>query len=293
MPTACGDCSRYDRSMRLADPVHVHSWRASLELQYERRGARTVLAARRHDGPLVVQKPLYPEGGGVCHTIVVHPPGGIAGGDELEIAASIGSGAHTLLTTPAAGKWYRSAGPWARQSVAISAADGAFAEWLPQETIVFDGALANIETEVTLGTGASYIGWDIVCLGRTASGETYDTGACRLHTRITRAGRPLWFERATLDAGGRLSRSVAGLAGHSVFGTLVATGEVKRELLDECRAERTKEGVCGITCPPGLFVARYLGDSSEAARHYFQRLWTLIRPAIAGRIANAPRIWNT
>jgi urease accessory protein len=279
--------------MWLADPVHVRSWRAELALAYQRRGSRTVLASRRHDGPLVVQKPLYPEGDAVCHTIVVHPPGGIAGGDELEISAAIGSGAHVLLTTPAAGKWYRTAGPWARQRAAISAADGACAEWLPQETIIFDGARACIETEVSLADHASFIGWDVVCLGRTGSGETYKSGACRVHTRIERAGRTLWFERGNVEAGGLLARSPAGLAQRTVFGTMIATGEVCRALLDACRSVHVEEGVAGITCPPGLFVARYLGDSSESARQYFQRLWERIRPAIAGRAAHAPRIWST
>jgi urease accessory protein len=224
--------------MRLADPVHVRSWRAELDLEYERRGARTVLAKRRHDGPLVVQKALYPEGDEVCHTIVVHPPGGMAGGDELDIRASIGSGAHALLTTPAAGKWYRSAGPWARQHVTIEAAEGACAEWLPQETIVFDGARSDIDTQIALGRGAAFIGWDVVCLGRTASGETYENGACRVHTRVTAEEKVIWFERGTIGAGGLLCRSAAGLAGRSVFGTMLATGTIARELLDECR------GVC-------------------------------------------------
>jgi urease accessory protein len=279
--------------MRLADPVHVRSWRAELELEYARRGARTVLERRRHDGPLVVQKPFYPEGDAVCHTIVVHPPGGIAGGDELEATARVGADAHVLLTTPAAGKWYRSAGPWAKQRVAIDVAAGACAEWLPQETIVFDGALASIDTDVTLHQAASFIGWDIVCLGRTASGERYRSGACRIQTRIVRDGRTLWLERGTIDAGGLVCTSSAGLNGRSVFATMLATGEVNRELLDACRAERAEEGATGITCPPGLFVARYLGDSSEAARSWFQRLWMLIRPATVGREAHAPRIWNT
>ena len=279
--------------MQLADPVHVRSWRATLDLVYERRADRTVLASRRHDGPLVVQKPLYPEGDAVCHTIVVHPPGGIAGGDELGIAATIGSGAHALLTTPAAGKWYRSAGPWARQRVAIAVESQACAEWLPQETIVFDGALADMSVDIALDDDASYIGWDVICLGRTASGETYDNGASRFSTRISRDGTPLWFERATLDAGGLLAGSKAGLAGHSVFGTMIATGAIPRDLLDACRAERAAEGGHGITCPPGLFVARYLGDSSESARHYFQRLWRHVRPAIVGRDAHTPRIWST
>ena len=279
--------------MQLADPVHVRSWRATLDLSYESRAARTVLAKRTHDGPLVVQKPLYPEGDAVCHTIVVHPPGGIAGGDELDICARVDAGAHALLTTPAAGKWYRSSGPWARQTVKLAANDRACVEWLPQETIVFDGALADIRTEVTLAKDASYIGWDVVCLGRRASGETYRNATTRLHTRITREGSTVWLERGVVEAGSVLMGSAAGLAGRSVFGTMVATGAITRALLDACRAERAEEGTGAVTCPPQLFVARYLGDSSEAARNFFQRLWQRVRPAIAGRDAHMPRIWST
>src|SRR5687767_12620266 len=129
MPKACANSSLYDRPMQIAEPLETRSWRASLDLAYERRGSRTVLASRRHDGPLVVQKPLYPEGDAVCHTILVHPPGGIAGGDALSLDIDAGAAAHVLLTTPAAGKWYRTAGPEASQRVSIRAAAGACVEW--------------------------------------------------------------------------------------------------------------------------------------------------------------------
>jgi urease accessory protein len=253
-----------------------------------------VLASRRHDGPLVVQKALYPEGDAVCHTIVVHPPAGIAGGDELDVDVRVGTQAHALLTTPGAGKWYRSAGPWARMRVAFAVEEGACVEWLPQETIVFDGALADMHTEVDLAGDARYIGWEIVCLGRTGSGERFGRGECRLDTRITRDGEPLWLERGRIAAGGPLLASPAGLGARTVCGTLIATVNAPAPaLLAACRGETPSAGDAAITLLPGVLVARYLGDSSEAARRYFERLWTHVRPHVAQRAAVTPRIWRT
>jgi len=279
--------------MHVADPVHQRTWRAELELRYQRRGARTVLAERRHDGPLVVQKPLYPEDEAVCHTIVVHPPAGIVGGDELEITCSAEPAAHVLLTTPGAGKWYRSAGPWASQRLRFNVAAGACVEWLPQETIVFDGALGNMESTVNLEQGAAYIGWEILCLGRTGSGECFTKGACRLHAEVRRDGRLLWFERGLLEAGARLGFSAAGLGGHSVCATLVASGAgLTPSLLVHCR-EAMANDVAMTLLPGPLLVARHLGNAGETARRLFERLRGMLRPALAGREAVEPRIWRT
>lgn len=268
----------------LAEPV-AQSWKAELALGFERREGRTVLAARRHHGPLVVQKPLYPEGEEVCHAIVVHPPAGMAGGDELELRAGTGAGAHALLTTPGAGKWYRSAGPWAAQRLRFEVA-GAL-EWLPQETIVFCGARARLDTEVRLAADARYLGWEILCLGRTGAGEKFERGELRLSMRVYRDGRLLWLERGRIDGGGALLDSPAGLQGKPVCATLVAAGDGFD--LAACRAI---DGIA-VTRLPGVLVARYLGDSSEQAKRLFTQLWTVLRPALFGREALEPRIWRT
>jgi urease accessory protein len=270
--------------MQLAEPV-AQSWKAELELGFERRGERTVLAARRHDGPLVVQKALYPEGEAVCHAIVVHPPAGIAGGDELELRAHAGEGAHALLTTPGAGKWYRSAGPWAAQRLRFEVAGSL--EWLPQETIVFDGALARLDTEVHLRGGARYLGWEILCLGRTASGERFERGEIRVSTRLYRDGRLVWLERGRLAGGGALLDSAAGLQGMPVCATLVASGEG----FDLARI-RQIEGTAA-TQLPGALLVRHLGGSSEQAKRLFQEVWAIVRPGLFGREARTPRIWST
>jgi urease accessory protein len=245
------------------------SWRARLALEFALQGNKTVLARRGSDGPLVVQKPLYPEGPERCHAIVVHPPGGIAGGDELEISLKTEKNTAALLTTPGAAKWYRSAGPWARQTLRFEV-QGSL-EWLPRETIVFDGALAQLETIIQLGAQASYVGWEVVCLGR------FQRGRMKIDTRILQGERMLFVEKGEIEGGGRLMRSPAGLGGRSVFGTLIATS-----------SEKISMAGLAITRLPGLLIARYLGDSSEEALRAFARLWKLLRPS-----AVEPRIWST
>jgi len=277
--------------MQLAEPL-VSSWKARLSLGFSSDGEKTMLAERSHDGPLVVQKPLYPEGDAVCHAIVVHPPGGIAGGDELHLDVRTKENASALLTTPGATKWYRSAGAWAKQSVAFGV-EGMI-EWLPQETIVFDGALAQASCEVDLAAGAGLIGWDIVCLGRTGSGEKFRRGTYRNSIRIRREGGLLWLERGRIDGGSRLLDSPAGLGGNPVFGTLFASSlNLDQELLNETRKPKPEAGRGAVTLLPGILLARYLGDSSEAARRYFVALWRVLRPRLTGLDAIEPRIWQT
>ena len=277
--------------MLVAEPL-VRSWKARLALEFSVAEEKTRLSGKFHDGPLVVQKPLYPEGGEVCHAIVVHPPGGIAGGDELNLQVEAKEKACALLTTPGATKWYRTAGPWASQKVTFKV-EGAL-EWLPQEAIVFDGARARADCEIDLAAGASLIGWDLVCLGRTGSGERYARGSYRSAFRVKREGRLLWLERGRIDGGGRLMASPAGLDGKPVFGTLFAASSLlDRSIVENLRREDPIEGKGAITLLPGILLARYLGGSTEAARRYFVALWRVLRPALLGREAIEPRIWGT
>ena len=276
------------------DSVLGTGWEAHLELDFERRGERSVLAARRHSGPLRVQKSLHPEGTGVCHAIVLHPPAGIAGGDSLGLQVRVGSGAHALLTTPGAGKWYRSKGPPARQSLLFDLQDGAALEWLPQENIVFDGAIARTGSTVRLNAGSRYLGWDLVCLGRHASGERFQSGALRIANRVEREGRPLWIEHGIIEGGGTALQAPSVLDGHTAFGSLVAAGaDVDAIVMQALRGIEADSGLWGVTRLPAVTLARWLGDNAEHGRRYFVKLWQLLRPALLGREAAMPRIWAT
>lgn len=276
------------------DPLACTEWLARMELGYRATDGRTVLGHRLHSGPLRVQKALYPEGEAVCHTLLLHPPGGIAGGDHLQVAISAGPQAHALITTPGAGKWYRSAGPQARVDLRLKVSAGAVVEWLPQESILFDGAHAHSASTIDLAAGARFIGMDLWCLGRLASGERFTRGRLALDTRILIDGRTRWLEQARIGADAQLPHSPAGLAGAPVTGTLIAAGaDADDALLAACRAVPAEGGLCGVTRLPGLLVARYRGDCTQAARAWFVHLWALIRPAVTGRPAQTPRIWNT
>jgi urease accessory protein len=280
-------------------PAQVTPWQARLALRFARREGEhggTVLAASRHEGPLRIQKALYPEGRDLCHAIVLHPPAGICGGDRLHIEVEVGAEAQALLTTPGAGKWYRSAGALAEQVVNLKVSRGGTAEWLPQESIVFAGAQARMQTIVELEAGARYIGVETLCLGRRASGETFARGALQLATDIRLDGKPLWRERGRIEGGSALLDSPIGLAGFSVCTTVIAAGaDVDAETLAACRqATPTEAGAqYGVTAMPNLFVGRYLGHSSEAARAWFVELWRALRPTFIGREMVVPRIWNT
>ena len=267
------------------------SWHAELELGYARFGDCTRPVTRRHLGPLRVQKHLYAEGPQVCQHIIVHPPGGIAGGDRLAISARVEADAWAQLTSPGAAKWYRAVGP-AYQTLDLKVAAGATLEWLPQETIVFSAAQAELSTRIDLEGDARLFYWDMVALGRPASGERFDRGHFQSQLDIRRDGQLLWHERQRIQGGDGLLDSPIGLDGQPVFATLLVSGEIDSELLERCRSVPTR--VRGdLTQLPGLLVARCLAGEALHARAWLIELWRLLRPALLGREAVPPRIWNT
>ncbi len=269
-------------------------WIAELRLRYQREQARTLLREKSHVGPLVVQKALYPEGDGVCHSIIVHPPGGIAGGDRLSIDAKAEAGAHVLLTTPGATRWYRTLGPEAAQTITLTAERDAVIEWLPQETIYFNEAIAHNGLHVSLAANACFIGWEIACLGRQSSGEVFESGRVRQAMSIDVEGRPVLIERGKLSAEDVAMSSPIGLAGNSVYGTFIAHAPACDEkLLDACRSVLSEAENAGLTLIGSTLVGRCLGTSSEAMKQLFVKWWSIVREPLTGQPANPPRIWRT
>ena len=267
------------------------SWHAELQLGYARFGDSTRPILRRHSGPLRVQKHLYAEGPQVCQHIIVHPPGGIAGGDRLDISARVERDAWAQLTSPGAAKWYRANSP-AYQQLEVTVADGATLEWLPQETIVFSAAQAQLSTSIDLQGDARLFYWDVIALGRPASDERFERGHFQSQLNIRRDGQLLWHERQRIVGNDGLLDSPIGLDGQPVFATLLVTGEIDSELLERCRAlDHPVRG--DLTQLPGLLVARCLASEALLARGWLIALWRLLRPALLGREALAPRIWNT
>jgi len=303
LPFECDDGARalrYTAAMNdavdcvLGQHAGRSGWLGELSLGYERRGGRTVLYRRIHHGPLVVQKPLYPEGDAVCQNIVVHPPAGIVGGDRLGLDVTVDAGAQAQLTTPGATKWYRSAGAVAEQRLGFALGSNALLEWLPQESIVFDGAIAELGMRVVLRGDAVFMGWEIVCLGRRHAGEAFRRGRMRQEIVVVRDGARQWIERSVIAGDAPLLNARVGLNGEPVFGTfLAAAPQVPDLLIAACREVGCEDGEVAVTRLPGLLVARYRGASAEAARQYFATLWGRARPALTGREAVTPRIWNT
>ncbi len=278
------DCTR-------PTPLDPSAWLASLRLRFADDAGTTRLVERVHSGPLRVQKALYPEGPAICHAIMIHPPGGVVGGDRLSIDIETGPGAHALLTSPGAAKWYRANDKLSTQEVRIAAGPRARVEWMPQETIFFNEARVRMTHQVELAADAGYIGCEILCFGRSASGERFDSGVVSQHTSVRRGGKLLWWEQGALRGAGPGMHSVFGLNGATVCATLIGVGApVPAPLLASMRA---LDPALAVSQVKSVFVARLLCADSELARRVIAGVWQLLRPHLFGCGAPMPRIWNT
>jgi urease accessory protein len=271
-------------------------WRARLSLKLRHQEGRT-LTQHEHEGPLRVLQSLYPEGPAICHHVLVHPPGGLAGGDQLQIDVHVQDHAHGLVTTPGATRFYRSMAGAATQRVEVQLHDHARLEWLPLETIAYSGCLAHNQMVVDLAPSAEFMAWDVLALGLPASSLPFVAGHYQQHFEV----RGVWLDRGLIDAGDqRLLNGPLGLAGHRCLGSLVmASGSP----MGAQRAEQALELARDVPAPPGIrwgvtqphpqvLVARVLSDQTEPARQCLQAIWSRWRQAFWGLTPQPSRMWQ-
>ena len=276
-------------------------WAASIALGFDARpdGSNTTtrMTHVRHKGPLRVQRPFYPEGRhGCCHVYLLHPPGGLVSGDALSIEARVGEGAHTLLTTPAAAKLYKADShgvAWA-QHTHLKVEQGGTLEYLPQETLAFDGSRGEQSTTIELEAGARCIGWEILALGRPASKLPFVSGHLEQRFRLLMDGRPLWLERQLMDPNHPRFKGHWGQGGATVQATLWVVGlDDEAGAIEELRETLPESHRWAVTRRRGVVLLRYLGEERNEAWALCQQAWELIRPRLTGQPASVPRIWLT
>lgn len=272
------------------------SWIAKLDLGYSKRRDKTCLTQVAHLGPLRVQRAFYPEGDSCAHTYLLHPPGGLVNGDSVEINITLDANTHALITTPSAGKAYRSLSSDLKQtqSVSCSVGDGAVLEWLPPENIIFDGANVELALKVDLAPTAKLICWEFTCLGRFACDERFDQGHASQLLQITQNDQISYRELTHFSGGSDILDQPWGLNGFSCLGTLICTYKSDDEFIENLReSTKAENGVLAMTQRGDYFIARYLGDSAEDGRALFIEIWNAIRPLMLGVKSCYPRIWNT
>ncbi len=284
-------------------------WAASARLQVQPPAAPGLPC--RHQA--AAEAPLkwlrsYADPDGRLQLPLLHTAGGLVGGDRLSLTLELEPGSRALLTSVAAQKVYGTvgrsrrapAGSWARQELSVQVAEGADLEWLPQELVLYADGLFEQRARVELAAGASYLGAEVVRLGRSAAGETLQGGCWRSQLEIRRQGPtgPRWELVDRLELGGAALQAEHGMAGEPVFGSLVwaaptsLNNERMGALLAACRNAR--HGLDGSMACGALeqgLVARYRGPSSQAARFWFSRIWTLIRQERGQPAPELPRVW--
>jgi urease accessory protein len=272
-------------------------WSARLALDLERMQRRTVVADRRHFGPLCIQKPFQAEDGS-CHIYVLHPPGGLAGGDDVELRVRVGADAAALVTMPASTKFYRTAGAASRLVNRLSVAAGGALEWLPPETILFGGAHAILRTEIRLDATAAFIGWEALVLGRPSSGDRFAVGVFEQRLELFVDDRPVLLERFAAGAGDTALAAPWGFDGEANTSTLIAY-PADEGVLDAVREALAKAASPRDACRAGaslvdsVLVVRGLAPKTAAIRRRLEAAWRALAPLLLGRPALSPRIWST
>lgn len=281
------------------DLVDESAWHASLELSLAQREAQTRLYRCRHKGPLYVQKAFYPEGDSLAHLYLLHPPGGVVSGDHLTINVDMENAARALITTPGAARIYRARdfNPVQKQDVRLKLAPGCSLEWFPLETIIYNGACVQLDTQIELEGDSHFVGWEISCFGLPASNQPFSQGSFLQRYRVFHDGVPVFVEGLHITEE-NLTNQLQGsatLRGETSCGLFLAgplSEPLTEEDMDQLR-NATHTPQADLSQVGSFVVGRYLGDSAEQARKAFTGWWHALRPRLLGRPSCQPRIWLT
>ncbi len=266
-------------------------WYARLQLGFTAREHCTVLSHRQHVGPLLVQRPFYPEGA-PCHVYLIHPPGGVVAGDHIELNASLASGTHAVITTPAATKFYRAAHGRLAVIEQHLQLNEATLEWLPQESIFFNGTAVRMHTRIDLDKSSRFIGWEMACYGRRASRETFDEGYLHQALEVWLAGKPLLLDHLRIQGGHEMQQAKWGLNGRSALGSLVAYPATAADVA-AVRDLALDVQAFSCTLVDGALLCRCLCTDGAELKAMLQQVWACLRPRLLDRPAVPPRIWVT
>lgn len=270
-------------------------WNAELYLNFIEKNKKTVLKQCMHQGPLQVQKLFYPNGNGACHVYLLHPPGGVVGGDSFDIRIDVNTNAKVLVTTPAACKFYRSEGATACQKQTIEVADHGILEWFPSENIFFSGAQAKLETKINLSDKSHFIGWDILCLGRPTVKEYFSKGSLTQRFNIFKNGRPIRLDKLIIQENSSILDAKWGFGGKPILGSFFCLTS-KKELVNLLRKNIVSfknNSLFSITFVDDIIFCRYLGNSVEQVKHNFVKAWQILSFALLDHKPVSPRIWST
>ncbi len=268
------------------------NWQAYLELEFRAGEEKTHLVPVKRYGPLSVQRAFYPEND-LCHTYLLHPPGGVVGGDRLDLNVHCAQGSASLITMPGANKFYHSAGQVADVHQSMEIDQNASFEFLPQENIYFPGARVNSTTKLSIATGSQVILWEKHCFGRPANHEQFSTGQVITRLDLVHEEDLLFTETQRVDS--EEIRRASGFRGNPVMGNLLVTSDrLDKTLVERCREARPESGLSGVTrAHERLLLIRCICQGTRELNAYFVDLWKLIRPRLLQRQPTAPRIWNT
>jgi urease accessory protein len=289
------NCPFFNKDAKMEPVTMKDGWKGFLSFSFVDRDGLTVVKDKQHFGPLVIQRPYYQEKNRPS-ILVLHPPGGVVGGDQLELHVNFKSNSKGMVSTPAATKFYRSENRLASQNQIIHLSEGSEAEWLPQETLFFNHAKVKNTLKFELdGSDCKLIAWDIVGLGRPASGEGFEFGELSQTLELWLAGKLIFLDRLRLMPNQRVINSSAGLDGNTLFASMLLYSSesiLQKKLLEALQSMEWTLSV-GVTLLDNLIVLRFLANDLDEIKSALFSAWVVARPVILGVPVVRPRIWNT